>query len=267
MFIADSKIKELGQGLIRPFVDDDRLGPISYDLTAKEFYTTKDDDIIHQETIRLSPGESAFVSCDEIITLPNNMAAIINARNSKLRQGIALDAPVYFPGHETRVFFQITNFSKDIIRFTKGERYAAIYFIHVDGKVNHPYKAGPFNKEIDFKGMAEYRGEYRRAMEKIDRKKNEIKSLEKSIYGNVLVIMTIFVALFSLVNINVNLAKDSAGTDAMVRMLVFNCGTIGSIAFLIAFASSVMKDGKLNLPLILIGTVLLLVSLCVASFL
>lgn len=136
-----------------------------------------------------------------------------------------------------------------------------------DGKVNHPYKAGPFNKEIDFKGMAEYRGEYRRAMEKIDRKKNEIKSLEKSIYGNVLVIMTIFVALFSLVNINVNLAKDSAGTDAMVRMLVFNCGTIGSIAFLIAFASSVMKDGKLNLSLILIGTVLFLVSLCVANFL
>lgn len=119
MFIADSKIKELGQGLIRPFVDDDRLGPISYDLTAKEFYTTKDDDIIHQETIKLSPGESAFVSCDEIITLPNDMAAIINARNSKLRQGIALDAPVYFPGHETRVFFRITNFSKDIIRFTK----------------------------------------------------------------------------------------------------------------------------------------------------
>ena len=35
MFIADSKIKELGQGLIRQFVDDDRLGPISYDLTAK----------------------------------------------------------------------------------------------------------------------------------------------------------------------------------------------------------------------------------------
>lgn len=276
MFIADSEIKELSSNtsntspLIKPFIDTDddkRLGPISYDLTAKEFHTTEDRKIVGLSGIALEPGESAFVSCEEIITLPDNMAAIVNVRNSKLRQGIELDAPIYFPGHRTRVFFRITNFSKDIIHFTRGERYAAIFFVPIKGDVERPYpKDATYQGELSFRGMAEYRGEYQKAMQKMESKKTEIKSLEKSIYGNVLVIMTIFVALFSLLNINFNIVKDGTGADYLFRMLVFNCGTIGSIAFLIAFASSIMREGKNNWILIGIGCLFFLVSFLVSMF-
>ena len=40
MFIADSKIKELNSSLITPFKED-AIGPVSYDLTARQFHLLK----------------------------------------------------------------------------------------------------------------------------------------------------------------------------------------------------------------------------------
>lgn len=263
MFVADSKIKSFGEKLISPFRADKRLGPISYDLTAKEFHTTRGEEIISQREITLEPGESTFVSCEEIINLPNNMSAVINARNSKIRQGLALDAPIYLPGHKTRVFFRITNISKDKIFFQCGERYAAIYFQTIDGVVDRPYE-GVFSDELNFRGMAEYRGEYKKAMQKMADKMTEVKGMERSIYANVLVIMTIFVALFSLININISLVKDGNGVNMLFRMLVFNLGTVGSIAVLIGFANSIIRD-KINKVLLGIGGVCFAIAILLAT--
>lgn len=44
-----------------------------------------------------------------------------------------------------------------------------------------------------------------------------------------MVLMTIFVALFSLININVNLVKEGSDGAYLIRLLVFNLGTVGSI--------------------------------------
>ena len=45
MFVADRNIKAAGERLISPF-SEKRVGPISYDLSSKEFHTTKDGEII-----------------------------------------------------------------------------------------------------------------------------------------------------------------------------------------------------------------------------
>ena len=159
MFVADSIIKKEGKSLITPF-ENERVGPISYDLSAKEFHTTKDGEIVTQSEISLLPGESVFVSCEETITLPGDMAAVINARNSRIRQGLRIDAPIYYPGHKTRVFFRVSNVSKECIVFSKKEKYAAIYFVKVDGIVEKPYK-GEFENELhsilgtEFAGLSE----------------------------------------------------------------------------------------------------------------
>lgn len=89
-------------------------------------------------------------------------------------------------------------------------------------------------------------------MRKID-EKTELKSMEKNIYANVLMMMTIFIALFTLININVDLVKDSSGMGTMAKMICFNLGTVGSIALLISFAQSMFSDGKIHCLLAGIG--------------
>lgn len=251
MFVADSIIKKEGKSLITPF-ENERVGPISYDLSAKEFHTTKDGEIVTQSEISLLPGESVFVSCEETITLPGDMAAVINARNSRIRQGLRIDAPIYYPGHKTRVFFRVSNVSKECIVFSKKEKYAAIYFVKVDGTVEKPYK-GEFENELSFKGMGEYRGEYEQAMRKIKERVEDLKSMEKGIYANVLVLLTIFVALFSLVNINVDLVRNGTGADTMFQMLVFNLAMVGSIGLLISFVQIIIKNRSINAYLLFVG--------------
>lgn len=265
MFVVDRNIKEKGESLIFPF-EEERVGPISYDLSSKEFHTTENGEIRSQSEISLEPRESVFVSCVETVDLPNDMAAVINARNSKIRQGLRIDAPIYYPGHKTRVFFRVSNVSKDVIQFSKDERYAAIYFVKVDGPVERPYE-GAFSNELNFGGMAEYRGAYEKAMRKIESKKDELKDMEKGIYANVLVLLTIFVALFSLININVGLARESTETGAAFRMLVFNLGTVGSIAMLISFAQTMIKSKDVNKSLLCIGMACFAVALLLAAWL
>ena len=265
MFVADKNIKEKGESLISPF-NEERVGPISYDLSSEEFYTTEDGEIRNQSEISLEPGESVFVSCVETVDLPDDMAAVINARNSKIRQGLRIDAPIYYPGHKTRVFFRVSNISKDVIQFLKDEQYAAIYFVKVDGAVERPYE-GAFSDELNFRGMAEYRGAYEKAMRKIESKKDELKDMEKGIYANVLVLLTIFVALFSLININVGLARESTETGIAFRMLIFNLGTVGSIAMLISFAQTMIKSKDVNKSLLCIGVACFAVALVLAAWL
>ena len=48
-------------------------------------------------------------STSELIHLPSTLVARVMLRNSRIRQGLSLDAPLYFPGHSTRVFFRVTN--------------------------------------------------------------------------------------------------------------------------------------------------------------
>ena len=85
MFIADSKIKELNSSLITPFKED-AIGPVSYDLTARQFHLLKNGEAESKVKIELLPLESVFVSTEETINLPANLSAVVNIRNSKLRQ-------------------------------------------------------------------------------------------------------------------------------------------------------------------------------------
>ena len=119
MFIADSKIKELNSSLITPFKED-AIGPVSYDLTARQFHLLKNGEAESKVKIELLPLESVFVSTEETINLPANLSAVVNIRNSKLRQGLNLESPIYYPGHHTRVFFRLTNFSNEKIILSAG---------------------------------------------------------------------------------------------------------------------------------------------------
>ena len=117
MVIVDHEIADRVKrdGLIDSF-DDSCLTNIGYDLRAKQFYVSDK----AEERVILQPNESAFVESVEIVSMPTDMLGRVALKNSRIRQGLSLDAPVYQPGHKTRIYFRLTNVSADSIELDKG---------------------------------------------------------------------------------------------------------------------------------------------------
>ena len=255
MFLADKEIKKLN-GVITPF-DDNLLQTISYDLTMRSFHYVDNDGEHSEEYVELNPLESVFVSSNEILDLPDNLAAVVVLRNRFIRLGLHLDAPVYLPGHKTRIFYRITNISQKKIALDTSNALASIMFQKVSGTVEHPY-SGKYSDEMNFKGLGVYKDTYKGMVKEADYKLQKINNAENTIYGNVMVMMTIFVALFTIINVNISIAKPNA--DGMIKLLVFNLSTIGSIAELIAFIQMVVAK-KTNYILLIGGVLAIIVAI------
>lgn len=258
MFLADKEIKKLN-GVITPF-DNNRLQSISYDLTTRSFHYVDNDGEHSKEYVELNPLDSVFVSSNEVIELPDNLAAVVVLRNMFIRLGLHLDAPVYLPGHKTRVFYRVTNVSQKKIALDTEKALASVMFQQVSGKVESPY-SGAYSDEMNFKGLGVYKDAYKGMLKEADYKLEKINNAENAIYGNVMVMMTIFVALFSIINVNIGLAKPD--TNGIVKLLVFNLSTIGSIAELIGFIQMVVAK-KTNWILLLAGAVAIVAAIALA---
>lgn len=172
MPLADSRIKEIGSGILDPY-QEENVKSICYDLHTMGFSISAGQELKEMD---LMPGHSVFVSCVECIQLPDNLCAEIHLRNSRLRQGLSLDAPIYQPGHECRLFFRITNVSKQAIHLDTGEGIASVYFYSVEGNVDHPY-AGEFQDEKFFTGLGKYSSRLLPDIKDVDSKFDAIKNI------------------------------------------------------------------------------------------
>lgn len=161
MPLSDEKIKALVKSGVLKNATDDRIGPVSYDLRTDCFYIDESKCL----SVRLAPGDSAYVAAKESVSLPNDLTARVILRNSRMRQGLTLDAPLYFPGHATVLYFRVTNISGDIIALSTSSDIAQVIFEWVDGTVEHPYE-GAFAGEFDYRGMGTYSDVYRADMER-----------------------------------------------------------------------------------------------------
>lgn len=233
MLLTDHDIKKMAQEkkLLKNYTPQN-IKTVCYDLRSEYFCTSKEDKKI---TCKLEPGESIFVQCKEGIELPENMVARVHLRNSRIRQGLSLDAPIYYPGHKTIVYFRMTNVSNSIIRFHTNDEIASITFEQLESTPDETY-TGTFQNEIDFDGMANYTNVFQANMEEIDEKRDDIKHIERNIYANVITIITIFIGLFTLVNVNVSFISDPEITTRI--FVIFNLTTIGSLSFLAALLRS-----------------------------
>lgn len=237
MVIVDHEIadKVMYDGLIDSF-DDSCLTNIGYDLRAKRFYVSSK----AEESVTLHPNESAFVESVEIVDMPTDMLGMIVLKNSRIRQGLSIDAPVYQPGHKTRIYFRLTNVSADSIVLYADDRYATILFDKLSSKPDHPYN-GAFRDEFNYRGLGDYKNVYKRQIREIEKKTDDLKSIENSIYGNVLVILTVFVALFSFLTTNISLAANSATIE---HYFIFNAILLGCIGFLVALLGTIVKPRR-----------------------
>lgn len=236
MLLIDKQIIQNGKNLLEPFVES-QVTNIGYDLKTELFFL---DAQTSKTEVDLEPGDTVFVRTVETIMLPENMAAAVQLRNSRIRQGLSLTAPVYQPGHKTKVFFRVTNDSKQKIHLDTQRGIAYLMFLQLDDRVEKPYH-GAFQNERDFVGMGTYQAALSGEMTEIEKKVDTIKHIEKDIYGNVLSIMGIFIGIFSLINVNLSLVNGSA---TMETLLTFDCATVGAISVLIGLVNSILPEGK-----------------------
>lgn len=237
MVIVDREIEKMADcGCLIDSFDKTCLTNVGYDLRAKRFFVSSK----AQESVTLQPNESAFVESVEIVDMPKDMIGVLTLKNSRIRLGLSMDAPVYQPGHKTRIYFRLTNVSADSIVLYAGEKYATILFDKLSQEPEHPYD-GAFRDEFDYRGLGDYRDVYRRQMRQIEKKTEDLKSMEHRIYGNVLVILTVFVALFSFLTTNISLAANSASIE---QHFIFNAILLGCISFLVALIGMIVKPDR-----------------------
>ena len=242
VFLTDRQIDNLittHPNALQPY-DRSKLGAISYDLQI-ECINICDDSNERGKRVEnhiLKTGETVFISCTENIWLPNDYMGIIVQRNSRIRRGLYVDSPVYHPGHHTKIFLRVANVSKDHIRLKKGDSIASIMFNKLDEEVEHPYE-GVFSDEFDFSGIAKYPSSELPDVIELQEKVESVEEVEKRIYNNVVIVMTIFIGIFSLINLNVGFFCNLTLKD----MLTFNLIFLGGIGVLVSFVGLI--TGKL----------------------
>ncbi len=240
MVLVDREIEVLAENTdLLDSYDKRCVTNVGYDLRAKYFAFGEE----KKKELRLQPGESAFVASVEVLTVPRDMLCRVVIKNSRIRQGFTIDAPVIQPGHKTRVFFRITNVSHDELELVEGEKYVMLLFEQLSEEPENPYR-GVFSDEFDFTGLGEYEGAYRRQIRKLEKREKDLESAEHSIYANVLVILTVFVALFSFLTTNLSFLSRAV---SLRDFLLYNSVLLGCVGFLVALLNGVVyprKGGK-----------------------
>lgn len=209
----------------------------------------------------LKPGETVFLSSVENIRLPNDCMAIVNQRNSSIRQGLFVSAPVYHPGHHTKIFIRVTNISQDGCRLTAGGSIASIMFYALSRDVERPY-AGTFSDEFNYRGIGDFHPVAIPDIVEMQEQVESIKDVEKNLHSNVITLMTIFIGIFSLINLNINFLDE---TMPLKSLLVYNLIFLGGISTLVMLTSLfVPKASNSSKKTILLGVISL--GLIAAAF-
>ena len=235
MLLSDGEIRELIEQDVLVNADKNKVGAITCDLRTKRFVFS---DGSSRASCRLQHGDSAFVECVGGVQLPHTIAARVLLKNSRIREGLTLDAPLYFPGHRTIVYYRVTNVSADTIILDSARPIAQIAFERVEKPVDNAYE-GTFQDEMEFRGMDRYEDVYREEIKQVESTADEIKSIERRMYSNVMAIMAILAGIFTLVSVNAQAMQTDLKT-----MLTLNLTTVGSFSVLVALIGVVTGHVK-----------------------
>lgn len=207
MILVDKDIKRYveQQQLILSGYTEDNLNGVSYDLTVDTVLDITGEE--HRE-YELKPGETVFIKTVEKLRIPKCILGRIAEKNSRMRQGLKVDGPHYQPGHITYAFLRVQNISSQIIVLQNRMRIAQIIFEQLTEVPETPYSeqnSASFQDEVVYKGLGNYQEEYeKQTRRKLERTREDIEGVSQRIYANVLAIMGVFVAIFSLLTINYN---------------------------------------------------------------
>lgn len=165
ILLTDTEVCDLINKEVLKNADSSRVLCIGYDLKPKAYYNMNNE---YYEKAILNPGDSIFVECKEFVSLPQNMIAKIQLRNSRIRQGLSLEAPIYQPGHKTLIYYRITNISKSTITLSTDDGTAYVLFYYLDTVPIETYNGAFQNESEEFFGMSSYSSQYKIEMSDIE---------------------------------------------------------------------------------------------------
>lgn len=201
MILVDKNIKSLCNDgkLISSGYKEENVNCISYDLTIGDFLSS------NEQSIDIMPGEFVIVKTNEELKIPVNITGRIGEKNSLLRLGLMVDGPQYHPGHTTYAFLRIQNISDCVITIEKDMPIAQIFFEELKEIPETPYDKktdASFQNEKEYRGFGNYEAKYTRNLKSFEKVKNDIEGMSNKIYANVLTLMGVLVAIFSMLSIN-----------------------------------------------------------------
>lgn len=205
MILVDKNIKTLvaNGSLIVSGYTESNVNGVSYDLTIDVIIDENGKEV---KEYQLEPGETVFVRSKEQISIPTNILGRVAEKNSRMRQGLQVDGPHYQPGHITYVFMRVRNISNKIIGLSEDMKIAQMIFEELKDVPEVPYNSqenASFQNEKKYVGLGNYQAEYdKQTREKVEKAKNDLENVSQTIYANVLTIMGIIVAIFSMITIN-----------------------------------------------------------------
>lgn len=238
MILRDCDIKALGASLIVRGYREECVEAISYRVTINAIVLENGE----QSSYELQPLDTVYVKTNEVIELPNDMAARVVERNTIMRKGLVVSGPHYQPGHKTNMFLRVENLSNRPYILEKGtnedEAIAQIEFEKLEGDVDKPY-GGRYQEEGEFKG--EYslgitdsiealvvskekleddynslKDEHKILQDNYEKLKESYDNIGNKIYAELLTLMGIFVAIFSLIVVN------TSGLGKLVNNNIWN---------------------------------------------
>lgn len=201
MLLVDKEIKRLcnDRKLIKNGYKEENVNSISYDLTIGEFLDSD------KQSIDVMPGEFVIIKTNEELTIPNNFTGRIGEKNSLLRLGLVVDGPQYQPGHTTYAFLRVQNISSAVITIEKGLSIAQIFFEELKDEPDITYdkqENASFQNEREYRGFGKYEAKYTKNLKSFEKVKDDIEGISNKIYANVLTLMGVLVAIFSMLSIN-----------------------------------------------------------------
>lgn len=234
----------------------DNYQKINYDLRIKDIIVVGEDGYESQslQSYDLPSGDTVFISTIESINVPLDLVGMVTERNSALRSGLKIDAPIYQPGHNTRIFLRVTNISNNDIKLEAEKSIASIMFAQLTSAVEK-YE-GRYTNEFDFSGIGDFTNDLPKII-KISKKMESIENIEKRLYEKVLTLLTIFIGIFSLINLNVHFLNEAT---SLKKMLTYNLISIGGIGLLVAFVGFIIHKNLKENWFVTITSLLLIAS-------
>ena len=95
--------------------------------------------------------------------MPKDLVGRIGEKNSRMRQGLCVAGPHYFPGHETYLYLRVQNLSENPITLDENDTIAQIFFEKLDEISEKTYDQqgnASYNNENEYRGMAKYKEQY-----------------------------------------------------------------------------------------------------------
>lgn len=216
------------------------LKGIAYELTISCICLEKE-----VSSYDLQPGEVVYIKTNEELNLPSDITGRIIERNSVMRVGLKVDGPQYIPGHKTYAFLRVQNISTSVFTLTKNFKIAQIMFEKLETIPELTYdkqESKGFADETKYVGLGEYNSEYSKLTKNFSSLKDEIESLKDKIYSNILTLMGIFVAIFTLISVNINAFATKDITANLIAKI--NLCLVSVLTVLLGLILLILNKGK-----------------------